>query len=156
MWPMRKILLISIVLLSLVGLVHAQRTAPRTGKDVDGVTIYLGVIPAALLVGHPKGHTESEMHGGPPAGAHEYHVLVALYDSTTGTRIANAKVRVSAAPLGGTASERLLEPMLIADAITYGNYFTLTGEGTYVIRLRIDIPGRHTVQTMFEYQHGIS
>jgi hypothetical protein len=96
------------------------------------------------------------MHGGVPVGAHEFHILVALYDSQTGARITNAKVSASAAPLGSTSSNKPLEPMLMAGTIAYGNYFTLGGEGTYVIHLMIEIPGRRVLHTVFEYQHGVS
>lgn len=86
------------------------------------------------------------MHGGMPVGAHEFHILVELYDSKTGARITNAKVSASAAPLGSTSSNRPLEALLMAGTIAY---FTLAG-------VRIEIPGHPVLYTVFEYQHGVS
>jgi len=51
-----------------------------THKVVHGVAIYLGVLPAEMVLGHPKSHSEAEMHGGVPAGQHQQHVVVALFD----------------------------------------------------------------------------
>ncbi len=158
MWHIggRSLFSITLVLLaSLIG-AGAQGAVPRMSKEIDGVTVYLGVVPSALLIGHPKEHAEAQMHGGLPAGAHEFHILVALYDSKTGMRIADAKVSASAALVGSTSSNRLLEPMVMAGTIAYGNYFTLGGEGTYVIHLRIEMHDRRVLHTVFEYQHGIS
>ena len=46
---------------------------------VDGVSIYLGIVPAEIVGGHPREHAESEMHGGPPAGKHVYHLIIAVF-----------------------------------------------------------------------------
>lgn len=32
-------------------------------RTVDGLTVYLGVVPAAVTRAHPLGHTERTMHG---------------------------------------------------------------------------------------------
>ncbi|MDH5444963.1 MAG: hypothetical protein OEY52_05360, partial [Gammaproteobacteria bacterium] len=92
---------------------------------VDGVDIYLGVIPAEMIKGHPRHHPEGTMHGGIPAGTH-YHVMVALFDAKTGKRIDNASITAS---IKGAAAEsrKTLEPMLVSGARTFGNYFTMGG-----------------------------
>ena len=35
-------------------------------KTAGGLAVYLGVVPAEIVKGHPPGHTEGAMHGGPP------------------------------------------------------------------------------------------
>jgi hypothetical protein len=92
-----------------------------THKVVDGVAIYLGVLPSEMVLGHPHSHTEAGMHGGVPVGEHRYHVLVALFDAASGKRITDAQVkaRYLSSPV---RRQRKLEPMHIADTITYGNY----------------------------------
>jgi len=56
-------------------------------KVVDGVEIYLGVLPVEMDRGYPKEHAESSMHNGLVSGVEQYHVLIALFESNTGKRI---------------------------------------------------------------------
>ena len=124
-------------------------------KVVDGIAIYLGVLPSEMIQGHPKGHPEAEMHGGIPAGEHRYHVLIALFDSSSGKRITDAEVTARVSELGLAGPQKKLEPMLIAGTITYGNYFSLPGWGPYRIQARIHRPGSsQVIETEFEYQHS--
>lgn len=37
-------------------------------KVEQGLAVYLGVMPAGIVQGHPAGHPEATMHGGAPAG----------------------------------------------------------------------------------------
>jgi hypothetical protein len=104
-------------------------------KIVEGVAIYIGVIPAELIKGYPKAHPESEMHGGVPVSEAQYHIVLALFDAKTVARITNVQ-----------AAKKTLEPMLIANTISYGNYFQLSGQGEH--RIQIEISGVHTGQTI--------
>ena len=115
-------------------------------KIVDGVAIYVGVIPAELIEGHPKAHPESEMHGGVPVTEAQYHIVIALFDAKTGARITNAKVTASLSSIGFPVIKKTLEPMLIANSISYGNYFKLSGKGAH--QIQIEISGVHTGQTI--------
>lgn len=115
-------------------------------KIVDGVAIYLGVIPTELIEGHPKAHPESEMHGGAPVSKERYHIVIALFDAKTGARITNAKVTASLSSFGFPVGKKTLEPMLIANTISYGNYFKLSGKGAH--RIQIEISGVRPDQTI--------
>ena len=116
-------------------------------KVVKGVAIYLGVIPAELIEGHPKGHPESEMHGGvPPVTEERYHIVIALFDAKTGARITNAKVTASLSSFGLPAGKKTLEPMLLANTISYGNFFKLSAKGAH--QIQIEISGVHPDQTI--------
>lgn len=126
-----------------------------THKVVDGVAIYLGVLPSEMVLGHPHSHTEAGMHGGVPPGEHRYHVMVALFDAATGKRITGAQVKAKVSELALSGTEKTLEPMLIADTITYGNYFRMSGAGIYRIQVQVrrsDVA--QAVEAEFEYQHG--
>ena len=132
----------------------AATTTPEDFKVVSGVAIYLGVVPSELIKGHPGEHTEREMHGGVPTGQHRHHVVVALFDNASGKRIENAKVQASVAEIGLSGPEKALEPMTIAGATTYGNYFTMSGQGPYIIRLQIqrpEMPG--IIKAIFKLRH---
>jgi hypothetical protein len=38
-------------------------------RTKDGLAVYLGVLPATIVRGHPPGHPERAMHGGAPGDA---------------------------------------------------------------------------------------
>jgi hypothetical protein len=121
-------------------------------KTVDGVSVYIGVLPAEMLLGHPKGHHEREMHGGVPAGINRYHVVVALFDAATGKRVTNAQVKIAGASIGMAGSRTKAEPMLINNVTTYGAYVTLPGPGPYKIQVTIRRPGSGKVlEVEFDY-----
>lgn len=126
-----------------------------THKVVHGVAIYLGVLPAEMILGHPKPHTEAEMHGGVPTGEHQYHVLVSLFDAASGKRISGAKVSARVREIGLAGTQKKLEPMLIAGTVSYGNYFSMPATtNSYRIQMWIELPGvANVIEAEFEYQH---
>jgi hypothetical protein len=125
--------------------------SPDLSKTVDGVTFYLGVIPAEIVRDHPVEHPESAMHGAPPKGARFRHVVIALFDSKTGKRITDAQVRARVEQLGLTAERKVLEPMQIAGTTSYGNYFAMPGPASYAITLFVKRNrAQHEVQARFD------
>ena len=128
--------------------------APENYQVVDGVAIYLGLMPAQIIEGHPMSHTEAGMHGGVPAGSQSNHVMVALFDAATGKRIGDAMVKAAVGEMGMGLQWKTLEPMQIADTITYGNYFVMPENGIYRIQVRIHLLGRpQPVVAIFTHQH---
>lgn len=131
-------------------------TAHQSGdrRTVDGVTIDLGVIPAELIRGHPAQHVESSMHGGRPSAQDEYHILVALFEAKTGARVTRARVRARVSEIGLVGEEKELAPMDIAGAETFGNYFSMAGNGPFRISLSIRVPNNpEEITTVFEHWH---
>jgi hypothetical protein len=123
-------------------------------KTAGGLTIYLGVLPAAMIQGHAKDHPEATMHGGIPRGPHAYHVLAAVFDAESGERIEDATVDARVTPLGLATVTRGLEPMFIAGIVTYGNYFTMRGDGPYQITFSARTPEVvEPVIVEFIYEH---
>ncbi|MEA3220729.1 hypothetical protein [Immundisolibacter sp.] len=123
-------------------------------QTVDGMRVYVGVLPAAMVEGHPPGHPEAAMHGGPPRGRHRFHVLVALFDAGSGERIAGAEIEAGVAEVGLAGTQRRLEPMVIAGTETYGGYFKLDGDNPFRITLDIRRPGaQRASRAEFEYRH---
>lgn len=124
-------------------------------RSVDGVSIYIGIVPAEIFQGLPRERPESQMHGGPPAGEHAYHLVVALFDEKTGDRIGNAQVKAAVSEIGHPASQRKLEPMLVSGVIAYGNYFDLPGTGPYRIVVHILRPGDAlAIEAEFVFMHA--
>lgn len=112
--------------------------ADENYKEAHGLGVYLGVLPAAIVRGHAETHPEGRMHGGAPEGAHQYHLVVAIFDDKTGKRLENAEVMANVSGLGGVGRQNIkLEPMPIAGTITYGNFVELPGNDRYDIKLDI-------------------
>lgn len=102
----------------------------RRHLKVDGMSVYLGVMPAQITQKYLA------MHDGSAEKEHRYHVLVALFDSKSGKRITDARVKAAVFPLGLQRSPEELEPMR-NDLLSYGNYFTLHKPELYRIRVEI-------------------
>lgn len=135
-------------------LVINPATAGQGGetKSVGGLTVYLGVVPAELVKGPGPHSAEQPMHGGTPRGVHEHHIVVAIFDSVTNARIEDATVTAKVSGLGLSGPQKTLEPMKIADTITYGAYFNLTAD-LYTIRVTVQRPGAQPVVVDFKYDH---
>jgi len=141
---------IALVAAAGVAIPCAAAAEPRNDfvRTVGGLTVYLGVMPAAIIKGHPT------MHGGPRKGPHEYHVVVAIFEAASGARISDATVSAKVSGLGLSGREIQLEPMAIADTITYGNFVHLPGADVYTIRLSIQRPSlRQPAVVDFKYAH---
>ena len=127
-------------------------------KTIDGLTVYLGVVPAAVTRAHPPDHTERTMHGGMARpGIHDVHLVVAVFNQATGERLKNVMVT---ARIHGTNLNRWtvpLTPMTVNGALTYGGYTSLGVEQNVMISVDIKRPGRtprtSTVTAQFEYAH---
>jgi hypothetical protein len=121
----------------------------------DGLAVYLGIVPAAVVRGHPSSHAESAMHGGAGSGRRQQHIVVAVFDAATGARVENARVSARIAGLGDVGRQATeLEPMTIANTVTYGAFVTLPANDRYEIAVDISVPGRATaVSVKFSSKH---
>ena len=153
---LKTLLCAALISIATLGASAAFAVDSATHKVVHGVAIYLGVLPAEMILGHPRPHTEAEMHGGVPTGQHQYHVTVSLFDAASGKRIGGAKVSARVYEINRAGTQKKLEPMLIADTISYGNYFNIpVAANPYRIRVLIELPGvADVIETEFEYQHA--
>lgn len=153
----RRVLLAALSVLvfaTTAGTVMADDT-PDTGHRADGLVIYFAAIPAAFVLAHPGEHTGREMHGGAPDGHYVHHLIVALFDSSTGTRITDASV-LAVIRGGVSPSEARVEfaPMAIAGAPAYGGFADLPPRDRYRIEIEVVRPGGGAaVRTVFWHQH---
>lgn len=150
----QRLALVAVMVLSPQLLHAADPAPPADNQTVDGTRIYLGVIPSAMIRGHPREHSETSMHGGIPPDDAMYHVLVSLFDSQSGQRIVDAEVRATVAEPGLTGEAKALELMAIAGTQTYGNYFRMLGPGPFTIRAVVRRPGRaQAIEVRFLHRH---
>ena len=134
------------------GFAHAADT--DQAKTAGGVTVYLGVVPAEIVKGLAKGSTtERPMHGGVPKGPHEYHLVAAVFDATTGGRVSDANVTAQVSGLGLSGSTMKLEPMQIEGTTTYGGFVDLPGFDVYTVNLTVERSGASPAVLQFKYNH---
>ena len=110
---------------------------------VDGLLVYLGVLPSEMIRGHPREHPESEMHGGYPDDD-SHHIIVAIFDEGSGKRITAADVSARVIGIDAAGPERRLDAMAIEGKRTFGGYFRMAGTGPYQIEIRIRLPEMST------------
>ena len=146
------VLLASVLTLLAVG---QAMTAESGGYQVvDGLGVYLGVMPSEMLLDRAEAGPEATMHGGPPGGKHGHHVVVALFDARTGERITDADVQATVAEIGLGGRTKRLEPMPMAEALTYGNYFEMQTKTRYRVILDITTPRlTRPLRATFQYDH---
>ena len=155
--PLIKVFAMAVVALwmSVMPSSHAA-TATEDGqsKTAGGLVLYLGVVPAEIVKGPSAHSAERRMHGRVPRGPHEYHVVVAIFDTATDARISDASVTAQVSGLGLAGTKKKLDPMEIANTITYGAFFDLPGLDLYTVSLTVERPGGDRPITVdFKYDH---
>ena len=142
-----------LALVALIGPAAAQQTP--SFESAGGLTVYLGIVPAEIVRGYAPERPESMMHRGvAQRGSHEYHVMVAIFDGTTRGRISDATVTAQVSALGLSGESKKLEPMEVAGAMTYGNFFDLPGPDLYTLGVEVRRePSRPPVTFEFKYDH---
>lgn len=106
-------------------------------ETADGLEVYIGLLPAPMVQKFPKGSEERRMHGGPGGRGQRYHLVTAIFDSATDQRVERADVRATVAPLGLGGADKRLEPMAVAGAASYGQYFDVPENGRYTVTVTV-------------------
>ena len=123
----------SVALTSACGHPYEQATSRQSA---DGMTAYLGVMPAAVVRAHPPTHIEGSMHPSEPGG--NAHLLVALFDDASGARIEDAALEATIRGERHPGSFQLrLERMEVEGTITYGGFTTLAEDDRYHIDVAV-------------------
>ena len=115
----------------------------QQSKTAGGMTVYLGVVPAEIVNGlGAADHEQGPMHGRVPKGPHQYHIVAAVFDTASGTRVADAAVTAQVSGIALSGIRKNLDRMEIANTTSYGGFFDLPGRDLYTIRLTIERPGQ--------------
>lgn len=128
-------------------------------QQVDGLTIYLGVVPAAITRGHAAGHVEARMHGGAQArtSLHDVHIMTAVFATPSGRRLTDVSVTARVRGSRGRTWTVPLGPMVVNGATTYGGYTNLGTDASVTILIDVadGSPPRRSrpVTARFRYVH---
>ena len=138
------------------GSVSERTPAAATGgedyKVVEGMNVYLGVVPGSVIRAHP-GDYPAAMSGNAPAGSEQHYVTIALFDAKNGQRITDAVVTARVAGATQASAEKSLKPVTVAGSLTYGDYFPMAGGSAYKITVHIHRPGMpNVVETEFQHK----
>lgn len=121
-------------------------------KVVGGIEVFYGVMPAEIIKQHST--HEAAMHDKRLFSKGTHHLVVSLYKQGTTQRITDATVEATIMPFGLATDTKPLEPMMIDNTITYGNYFNLPKSSSpFRIVLKIKQPNAATpVTAEFDYR----
>ena len=155
-WAGTGLGLIALAVAGLWPAAYVQAGISPGRQIVDSTVVYVGVVPAAVTRAHPMPHVERQMHGNQAWDIHEIHLLVAVFDKSTGERITNARVDARMIGERGRHWTAHLMPMTINGALTYGAYTNLGGDENPSIIIDVSRPAgtrMSKVSARFEYQH---
>jgi len=142
---------------AIAGAAPADAAVVNSAQTVDSTIIYLGIVPAALTRSHPGDVAGTIMHGGTAdRSIHNVHVMVAVFDRSTGARIGNATVRARFLGERGRKWSLMLKPMTVNGALTYGGYTNLGTDEQPSVSVDVlrQFAGKpRTVTARFEYRH---
>lgn len=141
-WTINPLQIKRLALLGLVLFAAAWGNAfGQSRLDREGVTMYWGLVPTAVV---SDKHALEQLHGGGPKGGGQvHHLVVALFDSASATRIESAVVRAQLSEIGVVDSPaKYLPPMLIDGRMSFGQLFSVVKEGPYRFRIFVKLADR--------------
>jgi len=110
-----------------------------THKLIEGIDVYLGVLPAEAMRARYAG-ADSKSQREIPSGGGYYYVSVVLRDRSTKAEIRDAQIEARVANLM-SGETRKLEAATINNSMSFGNYFQIPGRDPYTVTLQIRKPG---------------
>jgi hypothetical protein len=132
--------------IAVVWFVNGAETA-HAGRTAEGaLEFHYGVLSPEVVLAY----VDATAHTPPPPG--ERHLVVAVLDRNTRTRVTHADVSVTVQHGTGDAVTRRLEPMKVVDQQSYRGFFGLSAQGIYQIPFEARRPEAATIAAgEFEY-----
>jgi hypothetical protein len=135
----------------------AQAAPTDQRQQNERITLYYGVIPAALSQAAVEAHSPApDPHGAARTAADTHHFVVALFDTPTGQRITQATVTVRHTPPRGAAMSKTLEAMPLGNALSFGSTFVIAEGRNHRFHIEVRRAGERTEQfdVVFDNLHG--
>ena len=124
-----------------VNLVYAEHSHQHI--KAMGIDVYLVVMPAEMIGGHPGDHPESLMHKeNRIENKKQFHISVGVIEEKSGLRLGN--LNVSARVISGDyqGPVKILENMQMGGKHSFGNYFVIPSSSAYQVEVKIQHKGR--------------
>ena len=116
---------------------QVEKFTPQT-KAIGGLTFYYGIVKGAIASKDTRATPNASMQMAQPQSPTSYHIVLALFETASKTRITNASVAVR---LGGSSGRNSgwLPMAFMPDAgiRSYGRYAELPSPGRYPIEFRV-------------------
>lgn len=123
-------------------------------QDLGDYTVHFGVVPAARAPTALAPHAvqDRDAHGlRRPGSANAHHLVLVVMRDRDGQPMQDVQARASV-ELPDRVETRVLDPMPVNGAMSYGGVFVLPGPGRYAFQARMQIPGRaEPLQATFVY-----
>ena len=111
----------------------AQEQAYR--KVAGQFSVYLTVMPSEIIRGPLRPDIPGASPQRPSATRDTHHVVISIFDSASGLRVENLKMKARVAALGFSGEKRDLDPITLAGHAAYANSFPMLGRGPF----RVDV-----------------
>lgn len=122
-------------------------------KQAGQYVVYLTVMPAEIIRGPLLPETPGASPQSAPSARDTHHVMVAIFESTSGMRVRGLRVTARVAALGFSGEKRDLEPLDVGGEPAYANSFPMLGRGPFRIDVQLSAHGRASGQTTFYFVH---
>lgn len=144
---------------ALVTLGGCQLKASEAQSQVQsGLRFEYGLVLGAAVRDQANSPGDAAMHGTAPQQANSYHVVLALFDATSGARVADGDVAMTLSGHGHNGGgSQPLDAMGARDQASYGGYIVLPEPGTYLMTFNVRRPGGHPshVKAAFKFERPV-
>lgn len=123
-------------------------------KRVGQFVVVLTVMPSELLGARVEPETPGASPRRPPSTGDTHHVVVSVFDSTSGLRLSRLNVQARVAALGFSGEKRDLRPIDIAGEVAYAGSFPMPGRGPFRVDVELATHSSvHRLQARFYFTH---
>lgn len=137
--------------IALPGVAAEEATYRRSASEYS---VYLAVMPRELITGPALAEPDSTRIFQPAAPRDTHHVMVSIFDSSTGRRITDATVAARVAALGFSGEKKALEPTAFAGSVLYAGLFPMIGRGPFLVDVEFSVPATaRPEQVTFYFTH---
>lgn len=132
---------------------HGPRVTQVPGSARSGdLVAYIGIVPAAVARERMAADATVQ-HPAPAATADSHHLVVALFDAVSGTRIEEAVVVATRLSPRRPPVRRALIPMRTGDVISFGGEFEISKGPGHLFEIEAKRPGRTPASFSFSYDN---
>lgn len=124
---------------------------PGNARDGDLVA-YVGIVPSAMARERMEADATAQ-HPEVAESGDQHHLVVALFDATSGTRVEQAQVVATHLSPRRSPVRRTLSPMRTGDVISFGGEFGISKGPGHLFEIEARRPGQTPARFSFGYDN---